>query len=423
MEELCCAIANGRCSTYDIELQFFSTNFAAVINLMARNGLTPLCLACKLNRSDLVHLLLQKGADPNVLSVYKKSPLHYAADQYGGNLDIVNMLLDCGAKPNVQDDDGNTALHHACTESNVAVVKALLNGGADVSLADIDEETPLLRACYAKSVELVDLLLKAGSDPNYPAGRPLEIVVRAPSLESLKLLIAAGADISRNTYLSFASEHNYLDMMKVLHNYGSDVNSTGQLGLTALHHACRSVEATHDAVRLLLLWGANPNMATSTGDTALHFACQMFALEKVRLLLTYGADVNRVDGTHTTPLVFALTTRPPQQPGTTPDFDSYLTMIRLLLAAGARLSALVLERIKVLIVFLQSSATHKEDLLQILAQHTSEPTSLQQQCRTTIRHVLQHGNIDEKVFHLPIPNSVRSFMQFSDIPGCAYTSI
>lgn len=73
----------------------------------------------------------------------------------------------------------------------------------------------------------------------------------------------------------------------------------------------------------------------------------MFALDKVRLLLTYGADVNRLDGTHTSPLISALTTRPPHHPGEAPDNESYMSMVRLLLAAGARLSSVVLERIKV----------------------------------------------------------------------------
>lgn len=116
---------------------------------------------------------------------------------------------------NVRDADGNTGLHLACTESNVVVVQCLLEAGADVMAADVDDETPLVRACYAKSVELVDILIKAKSDANYPHGLPLEIAVRAPSLEVLKLLIAGGAEVTRNSYLGFASEHNYLDMMKV----------------------------------------------------------------------------------------------------------------------------------------------------------------------------------------------------------------
>lgn len=73
----------------------------------------------------------------------------------------------------------------------------------------------------------------------------------------------------------------------------------------------------------------------------------MFALDKVRLLLTYGADVNRMDGTHTSPLTSALTTRPPLHPGESPDNDRYLSLVRLLLAAGARLSSVAFERIKV----------------------------------------------------------------------------
>lgn len=139
---------------------------------------------------------------------------------------------------------------------------------------------------------------------------------------------------------------------------------------------------------------------------------QTFALEKVRMLLMYGADVNQTDGANLSPLLAALTTR------RTPRTDvSYLTMIRLLLAAGARLSSPVLERIKVLIVYLQSSATDKEELFQVLTQHISAPSTLQQQCRTAIRQGMR-GNVDQKAQRLPLPKAVISFMQFSDVPGC-----
>ena len=128
----------------------------------------------------------------------------------------------------------------------------------------------------------------------------------------------------------------------------------------------------------------------------------------------YGADVNQIDGTHTSPLITALTTR--RQPRSD---SSYLKLIRLLLAAGARLSAAVLERIKVLIVYLQSSASDKEELFLMLTRHTSEPASLQRQCRAAIRQEIR-GNVDQKASGLPLPKAVISFVQFSDVPGCVY---
>ena len=101
MEQLCLAIASGRSSAYDIELLFVSCDIGSgdLLNEVCRNGFTPLGLACKLNRADLVPLLLHKGAKPNVESIYlKKYPLHYACDHSDGNLDIVRMLLASGAE-------------------------------------------------------------------------------------------------------------------------------------------------------------------------------------------------------------------------------------------------------------------------------------------------------------------------------------
>ena len=98
------AIASGRSSAYDIELLFVSCDLGIgdLLNEVCRNGFTPLGLACKLNRADLVPLLLHKGAKPNVESIYlKKCPLHYACDHSDGNLDIVRMLLASGAEVGV----------------------------------------------------------------------------------------------------------------------------------------------------------------------------------------------------------------------------------------------------------------------------------------------------------------------------------
>lgn len=408
MEAVCTAILTGHASCHDIELLLNTSNTDDVDH--HHNGFTPLCLACKLNRYDLVSLMLRKGADPNTPSYYLgKHPLHFACDHSDGNIDTVRLLVSEGAEVNVRDEDGNTGLHLACTESNVSVVQFLLESGADVMAGDLDDETPLVRACYAKSVELIDILLKAGSDANHPHGLPLEIAVRAPSLEGLKLLIAGGAEVTRNAYLSFASEHNYLDMMKVLHNYGVDVNRRGPLNLTALHHACISRESTPDAVRLLLTWGADINAASATGDTALHYACQAFALDKVRVLLSNGAGVNTLDATQLSPLLVVLTTRCQQEETT-----QYLNLVKLLLTSGARIQADTLERLKVLIVYLQSSTQDKEGLFQLLMHHASRPLPLQHLCRNCIRTQIA-TNMDDKVCFLPLPKSMITFLQLEDV--------
>lgn len=408
MEAIFTAILTGHASCHEIEVLLNTSPSEAVEH--RHNGFTPLCLACKLNRYDLVALFLCKGANPNTPSYYYgKHPLHFACDHSGGNIDTVRLLVSEGAQVNVRDEDGNTGLHLACTESNVAVVQFLIASGADVTAGDLDNETPLVRACYAKSVELIDILLKAGSDANHPNGLPLEIAVRSPSLEGLKLLIAGGAEVTRNAYLSFASEHNYLDMMKILHNYGVDVNRRGQLNLTALHHACISHQSTPDAIRLLLSWGANINAASMTGDTPLHYACQGLALGKVRVLLANGAGINTLDATQLSPLLVVLTTK--CQPTET---SEYVTLVKLLLAAGARIRVDTLERLKVLIVYLQSSAEDQEGLYQLLMHHASRPLPLQHLCRNSVRAQIGTG-IDERVCCLPLPLSMIAFLQFDDV--------
>jgi len=56
--------------------------------------------------------------------------LHRAAER--GHLDVVKLLLEHGADPNVQDDEGETPLHHAAAwRDNVDIVRLLLEHGAD----------------------------------------------------------------------------------------------------------------------------------------------------------------------------------------------------------------------------------------------------------------------------------------------------
>ena len=63
------------------------------------------------DRSDVIALLLEAGADVNARSGGGRVPLHSAAGS--GSLEHVSLLLKAGADVNARDGVGNTLLHLA----------------------------------------------------------------------------------------------------------------------------------------------------------------------------------------------------------------------------------------------------------------------------------------------------------------------
>jgi ankyrin repeat protein len=74
-------------------------------------GMTPLHLAAENCHTNVVALLLDKGANINVTAKDNATPLHLAAQE--GCTDAVTLLLDRAAKVNVRDDQKRTPLMRA----------------------------------------------------------------------------------------------------------------------------------------------------------------------------------------------------------------------------------------------------------------------------------------------------------------------
>ena len=91
-------------------------------------GETPLMMAALKSQPEIAAALVAHGA-----SVQKDgwSPLHYAAT--GGNTDIVKLLLSRGAKLEARSPNGSTPLMMAARYANEGAVDALLAAGADRS--------------------------------------------------------------------------------------------------------------------------------------------------------------------------------------------------------------------------------------------------------------------------------------------------
>lgn len=92
-------------------------------------GQTALTIVACHSSAETVEMLLDVGADPNLASRRRKTPLIYAAGC--GNLPVVRVLLEAGADPNIAAPGGETAISAARAAGEEAVVQLLLEAGAE----------------------------------------------------------------------------------------------------------------------------------------------------------------------------------------------------------------------------------------------------------------------------------------------------
>ena len=129
------------------------------------NGDTILLFASSRDRIEIVKLLLQSGAEPNLVNTYSGStPLHLASSY--GYTDIVRLLLEAGANPNITNGNGNTPLHLASSSGYTDIVRLLLETGANPNIRDRNGNTPLISASSRDRIEIVKMLLEHGVDPS-----------------------------------------------------------------------------------------------------------------------------------------------------------------------------------------------------------------------------------------------------------------
>ena len=104
------------------------------INDYADDGFTPLGLACFFGRYEIARYLVLKGADVNLSSNngFNVFPLHSAAA--GNYTDIARLLVENGAQVNVMQQAGSTPLHSAAQHGNLELLILLLEYGAEVNI-------------------------------------------------------------------------------------------------------------------------------------------------------------------------------------------------------------------------------------------------------------------------------------------------
>jgi hypothetical protein len=174
----------------------------------------------------------------------------------------------------------------------------LLNCGADIESVDDQDATALLFACLqqsdnpASNINAVNELLERGANPDHAATksskfRAIHIAARDGQAALVRILLEAGASVDARV------EKPDWD--------------------TPLHLSVRWTESGTDdeaveVVRVLLDFGANINAARGDGSTALHLALDKTELNKdmIQVLVKFGADIDKVDGSDRSALYYAV---------------------------------------------------------------------------------------------------------------------
>ncbi|MCK4871775.1 MAG: ankyrin repeat domain-containing protein [Phycisphaerales bacterium] len=263
-------------------------------------GMTPLMLAARLGRADMVSVLIDAGADPlRGSGPYGHRALAHAAAR--GHRDVMRVLLSDTRRTNIsphlyRGSTLGTAAYHGQFE---IVSEFMPRDGRNLSPPLID--LPLFRYIAAGRTEghakIIELFLCSGLDPNLDAhGAPLLIhAVGTGHLRTIEALLSHGADPSsmdwqgRST-LDHAAIRGDVAVLKLV--LGS-VDEEAVQDADAILFAAAHCDA--EGLQLLLDGGASIARTDAQGRGVLHYACAFGRADNLNALLAYGADVDQRD--------------------------------------------------------------------------------------------------------------------------------
>ena len=132
------------------------------VNASGGEEVTPLHVAASAGHSEIVSLLIERGADMDRLGQFGQTPLRRAS--YRGRLEAGQVLINRGANVNGQSSGRGTALTGAASNGHVEFARMLLDRGAMIDARAALGRTSLHWAALNGHIEFVRLLLERGAD-------------------------------------------------------------------------------------------------------------------------------------------------------------------------------------------------------------------------------------------------------------------
>jgi len=236
----------------------------AALNLVDPDGATALEIAIINANYEFAAMLLDAGADPNVVDteagmgpLYAAVDMHRLAVGHGRPnprpvglmtaVDLAKKLLEHGADPNRRLKKAILQRHHTAGDSS-------LGEGA----------TPFLRAAKSGDIEMMRALVAGGADPKLAMANGANALLYAAGLGWRNGSPAAPS-------YDQGSDEEAVEAIRFLLEKGFDLNGTNEAGDTALHVAI-SGRASEPIIKFLVEQGADPEARNKRGQTPLALA-------------------------------------------------------------------------------------------------------------------------------------------------------
>ena len=349
---------------------------------------SPLHLAIRLGKINIVKLLLKENANTETKTLGGLTPLHFAVKLQ--DIEIVKIILEYGANVNAQDDKGQSPLSALLEENNnigevrktkiSKILRLLLDNGAE------HQSNQILN--YGSSNSLTDFVnyyMKMHIGANCEKTKQLMYwAISEKNDEIFQILLTHGNNQmlfnAQNlvTPFLYAIAEKCEDIVKYLILNGVDVNlapeNSPDPNLIPINLSVQTASGSLRISQCLLQNGAIVNLTTCTPP--IFFAIQNRSNDMLKLLINYGADTNIVDINSTnstnTPLASALQRK---------EWD----IVKLLIVHGAETNN------ECIFIAISNGCNHIE-LLEILIMNDCDvnfksPTDL----KTPLHLACQHG--------------------------------
>ncbi|MET7253977.1 ankyrin repeat domain-containing protein [Dyadobacter fermentans] len=277
------------------------------LHLVRKGAYVDICMAALKGDEARVRALLD--LDPSLANKPSEYVTYYAGSgtplknaALAGRMEIVKLLLENGADPNLPEEGiapMGHALHSAVVYNHIDIVKLLLEHGAHPNVPVESSADSLTAALERGDKAMINLLC------SYGAARSLDLLAHYGDIHTAAAVLKANPALANDACaLETAAGQGNEDFVRLMLRYQPDLAK--QIAVGVRSQGPQDAVKSRELTEFLFQRGMDPNARNWLGITPLHRFAERGDIHNAGLFLEHGADVDAIDEQHcSTPLGWA----------------------------------------------------------------------------------------------------------------------